>query len=122
VQNYVKWLQENERFKLSERYIGSLVADFHRNLLRGGVFMYPAETKKPNGKIRLLYEGAPLAFIAEQAGGYASNGMGSIMDVVPTDLHQRTPYFVGNRALVMKAEEFVQESRIRSNGVAVSAD
>lgn len=122
VQDYVGWLQENERFQLSERYIGSLVADFHRNLLRGGVFMYPAEKNKPSGKIRLLYEAAPLGFLAEQAGGYASTGMGSIMDVRPTDLHERTPYFVGNRALVMKAEEFVQEYHARSNGVAASAD
>ena len=104
---YVRWLQCNERFKLSERYIGSLVADFHRNLLRGGVFVYPAETNRPEGKLRLLYESAPLSYIAEQAGGYGSNGRCSILDITPTDLHQRTPTFIGNRALVVKAEEML---------------
>jgi fructose-1,6-bisphosphatase I len=76
VQKYVRWLQgrNDSEIVLSERYIGSLVADFHRNLMKGGVFLYPAETRKPQGKLRLLYEAAPLAFLAEQAGGYASNG------------------------------------------------
>ncbi len=104
---YVRWLQNNERFQLSERYIGSLVADFHRNLLRGGVFMYPSERNRPNGKLRLLYEAAPLSYIAEQAGGYGSTGKGSILDVTPDDLHQRVPTYIGNRALVSKAEELL---------------
>ncbi len=108
VQKYISWLQENDRFNLSERYIGSLVADFHRNLMRGGVFMYPGEVEKPEGKLRLLYEAAPLAYLAEQAGGYGSTGKGSIMDIVPHNLHQRTPAYIGNRNLVMKLEEFVQ--------------
>lgn len=110
VQKYVNWLQGVEGkdpLKLSERYIGSLVADFHRNLLKGGVFMYPGEVKKPSGKIRLLYEAGPLSFLAEQAGGYGSMGTGSILDIAPTNLHQRTPLFIGNRALVKKAEEFI---------------
>lgn len=110
VQKYVNWLQGIEgkdHLKLSERYIGSLVADFHRNLLKGGIFMYPGEVKKPNGKIRLLYEAGPLSFLAEQAGGYGSMGTGSILDIVPTNLHQRTPMFIGNRSLVKKAEEFI---------------
>lgn len=108
VRDYVHWLQTNERFELSERYIGSLVADFHRNLLRGGVFMYPAEQNKPNGKLRLLYEAAPLSYLAEQAGGYGSTGYGSVLDIVPQELHQRTPAYIGNRNLVMKLEEFMQ--------------
>jgi len=112
VHNYLRWLQDREKVDLpamSSRYIGSLVADFHRNLLRGGVFCYPAEQDKPNGKIRLLYEAAPLAFLAEQAGGYASTGYEPILDIEPTDLHQRTPLYIGNRSLVYKAEVFLQE-------------
>ncbi len=110
VQKYVQWLQGREGGEapnLSERYIGSLVADFHRNLLRGGVFIYPAERGKSDGKIRLLYEANPLAYLAEQAGGYGSNGMGSILDIKPTELHQRTPIYIGNRNLVEKAEEYI---------------
>jgi fructose-1,6-bisphosphatase I len=104
---YIDWLRNSYEPTLSHRYIGSMVADFHRNLIHGGVFGYPAEAKKPNGKIRLLYEAAPLAFLAEQADGYASDGNQSILDIVPTDIHQRTPVFVGNRDLVEKAEEIV---------------
>ncbi len=106
VQKYVRWLQglEPDSPTLSERYIGSLVADFHRNLMRGGVFAYPMEREKPNGKIRLLYEAGPLAFLAEQAGGYASNGYSSILDIQPESLHQRTPLFIGNLSLVRRAE------------------
>lgn len=112
VQSYVRWLQGGEDGSapvMSSRYIGSLVADFHRNLLRGGIFCYPAEENKPNGKIRLLYEAGPLAYLIEQAGGYASNGRGPILDIQPTDLHQRTPLFIGNRSLVDMAERFVAE-------------
>lgn len=118
IQRYLRWLQGREGREgpaLSSRYIGSLVADFHRNLLRGGVFCYPAENDKPNGKIRLLYEAGPLAFLAEQAGGYASNGQEPILDIEPTDLHQRTPLFVGNRSLVYQVERFLQEERVVSN-------
>ncbi len=86
------------------RYIGSLVADFHRTLLRGGLFMYPAERLQPEGKLRLLYEAAPLAFIAEQAGGRASTGEVDIMDIQPTSLHQRTPLYMGSSHLVDLAE------------------
>ena len=95
---------------LSMRYVGSLVADFHRNLLAGGIFYYPADSKEPDkrhGKLRLLYECAPLAFIAAQAGGYASDGKMPILDIVPESLHQRTPLFIGNRALVEKAERYI---------------
>jgi fructose-1,6-bisphosphatase I len=115
VQEYVRWLQGRGEADgdsgpaLSERYIGSLVADFHRNLLRGGVFAYPAETTKPQGKIRLLYEAAPLAFLIEQAGGYASDGRQRILDIEPDDLHQRVPVFIGNRPLVEQAELLIAE-------------
>jgi len=97
---------------LSLRYVGSLVADFHRNLLAGGVFYYPADSKdpsKPHGKLRLLYEAAPLAFLAEQAGGYASNGRQNILEIQPESLHQRTPLFIGNRTLVEQAEMFIRQ-------------
>jgi fructose-1,6-bisphosphatase I len=109
VQAFVRWLQgsEGETLGLSERYIGSLVADFHRNLLRGGLFAYPAEATKPNGKIRLLYEAAPLAYLIEQAGGAASDGRQRILDIEPTSLHQRVPFFIGNTNLVRKAEEYI---------------
>jgi fructose-1,6-bisphosphatase I len=114
VRCYTNYLQgrDGKREGLSLRYIGSLVADFHRNLLAGGVFYYPADTRDPNrphGKLRLLYEAAPLAFLAEQAGGYASTGRMNIMDVMPETLHQRTPLFIGNRDLVEKAEELIRE-------------
>ena len=113
VQAYTGWLQRDtsEKKGLSLRYIGSLVADFHRNLLAGGVFYYPADTKdpkKPGGKLRLNYEAAPLAFLAEQAGGYASDGEQAILDIQPTQLHQRVPLFIGNRILVEKAEELIR--------------
>lgn len=81
----------------NSRYIGSLVADFHRNLIAGGVFMYPADSKNPRGKLRLLYEAAPMAFIAEQAQGSATDGINRILDIVPTALHQRTPLVIGSR-------------------------
>lgn len=112
VQAYTEWLQTDtsEKKGLSLRYIGSLVADFHRNLLAGGVFYYPADTKdpkKPGGKLRLLYEAGPLAFLAQQAGGYASDGTQAILDIQPAGLHQRVPFYIGNRLLVEKAEQFI---------------
>jgi fructose-1,6-bisphosphatase I len=96
----------------STRYIGSLVSDFHRNLLYGGVFLYPADhkdPKKPKGKLRLLYEAAPLAFIAEQAGGAASDGRRRILDLVPTGLHDRTPLCIGAKDDVALYDQFVRE-------------
>jgi fructose-1,6-bisphosphatase I len=87
------------------------VADFHRNLLAGGVFYYPADSRdqeKPHGKLRVLYESAPLALIAAQAGGYASDGHQPILDLEPTTLHQRSPLFIGNKDLVKKAEEYLK--------------
>jgi len=103
---------EGDEKSLSMRYVGSLVGDFHRNLLSGGVFYYPADSKdpkKPAGKLRLTYEAAPLAFIAEQAGGYASDGARNILDIQPESLHQRTPLFVGNRELVEEAENYLRQ-------------
>jgi fructose-1,6-bisphosphatase I len=94
---------EGERKALNVRYVGSLVADFHRNLLGGGMFAYPANSKTPKGKLRLLYEANPLAFIVEQAGGAASDGTTRIMDVNPTELHQRTPLYIGNKEEVALA-------------------
>jgi fructose-1,6-bisphosphatase I len=115
VRRYVKWLQgihgEGQE-PLSMRYIGSLVADFHRNLMKGGIYLYPGDLRnpdKPDGKLRLLYEASPLAFLAEQAGGTASDGLHRITDIQPAELHQRVPLFIGNRYLVEKAEEFIQE-------------
>lgn len=92
----------------STRYIGSMVADFHRNLLKGGIFIYPALKNAPNGKLRLLYECNPMAFIAEVAGGKATNGHRRIMEINPTELHQRSPIFIGSVDMVNKAEEFVR--------------
>ena len=89
------------------RYIGSLVSDFHRTLLRGGIFMYPADAVSPNGKLRLLYEAAPLAFVCQQAGGRASNGDQDILSISPDNLHQRTPLYLGSTELVDMAEEFL---------------
>ena len=92
----------------SGRYIGSLVADFHRNLLKGGIFLYPGDRENPNGKLRLLYECNPLAFIVEQAGGAASTGHERIMAVEPEDLHQRCPLLIGSKEDVELAEGFYQ--------------
>ena len=110
VQEYIRWLQGDGQDSpgLSERYIGSMVADFHRNLLAGGVFLYPGDTKRPQGKLRLLYEAAPLAFLAEQAGGYASTGRQNILNIEPSALHQRVPVFLGDKWLVERAEQFIR--------------
>lgn len=112
-QRFTRWLQgmdeEDEQDPLSERYIGALVADFHRNLLEGGIYYYPSDSRYPNGKLRLIYEANPLAFIAEQAGGYASDGQRRILNIKPERLHQRTPLYIGNRELVEKAEAFIAE-------------
>lgn len=91
------------------RYIGSFVADIHRTLLQGGLFMYPAETKKPEGKLRLMYEGAPMAMIVEQAGGRASNGSVDVLDIQPEALHQRIPLYMGSREFVDLAERLLAE-------------
>jgi fructose-1,6-bisphosphatase I len=99
------YLDECKQKKMSARYIGSLVADFHRNLLKGGIYLYPGTTKAPKGKLRLLYEANPLAFLAEQAGGLATDGTDRILDLEPAELHQRCPLFIGSKAMVRKAME-----------------
>ncbi|NNF56384.1 MAG: class 1 fructose-bisphosphatase [Acidimicrobiales bacterium] len=101
---FVEWLNRPDTPNLTQRYIGSAVADFHRNLLHGGVFGYPGEVSRPEGKLRLLYEGAPLAYLAEQAGGRASDGIRDLLAIEPTGIHQRTPVFVGDRRLVDRLE------------------
>jgi len=88
------------REKYSQRYVGSLVADFHRNLLKGGIFAYPADSSRKDGRLRLMYEGNPLGFVAEQAGGAASTGYERILDIIPKELHQRTPLILGNKDVV----------------------
>jgi fructose-1,6-bisphosphatase I len=98
---------DGDRAALSTRYVGSLVADFHRNLLGGGIFAYPANRKTPRGKLRLLYEANPLAFIVEQAGGAASDGAQRILDMVPTELHQRTPLYIGSKTEVELAQRIL---------------
>lgn len=111
VRRFTRWVQgmdeEDEREPLSERYIGALVADFHRNLLEGGIFYYPSDSRYPEGKLRLIYEANPLSFIAEEAGGRASDGKQQILDIKPDSLHQRTPLFIGNAELVAKAEDMI---------------
>ncbi|MFO7652294.1 MAG: class 1 fructose-bisphosphatase [Candidatus Krumholzibacteriia bacterium] len=97
---------------MTSRYIGSLVSDFHRNLLYGGVFLYPGTRDKPRGKLRLMCEAAPLALICENAGGYASDGAGPILDAKPTDLHQRTPLFIGSRDTVLWIEKMLSGTAV----------
>jgi fructose-1,6-bisphosphatase I len=112
VKKYIKYCQEiDEATKrpYSSRYIGSMVADFHRNLLKGGIFIYPSSYGAPKGKLRLIYECNPLSFIAEQAGGKATDGLNRILDLDVTSLHQRTPIFVGSNKMVERAEAFMAE-------------
>jgi len=109
---YINWLHNLEDPDLSQRYVGSMVADFHRNLIHGGVFGYPSEATKPDGKIRLLYEAAPLAYLAEQAGGYGSDGSQPLLEIKPANIHQRVPVFIGNRFLVEKAEQFISNKQV----------
>ena len=109
---YLKYCQEEDKETqrpYTSRYIGSLVSDFHRNMLKGGIYIYPSATNYPNGKLRLLYEGNPMAFLAEQAGGVASDGYNRILDIQPTALHQRVPHFIGSRDKVKKAEELMRD-------------
>ncbi|MCB0359065.1 MAG: class 1 fructose-bisphosphatase, partial [Bdellovibrionales bacterium] len=110
VQQYIRAAKAGDFGKpYSLRYVGSLVADFHRTVLKGGIFMYPAESAHPNGKLRLLYECAPLAMLAEQAGGAASNGSERILSMVPHDIHQRTPIFIGSSENVQDAIDCIKQ-------------
>lgn len=111
VKNYIKYCQEEKEDRpYTSRYIGSLVSDFHRNMIKGGIYIYPSTAKNPKGKLRLLYECNPMAFIAEQAGGKASDGFRRILDIEPTELHERVPFICGSVNMVKKAEEFMQQA------------
>jgi fructose-1,6-bisphosphatase I len=112
VKEYIRYCHEEDKDTLRPyitRYIGSMVADIHRNLLIGGIFLYPGTKKNPGGKLRLLYECKPIAFIAEQAGGKASNGTTRILEIKPSNVHERSPLFVGPTAMVDKIEEFLRK-------------
>ncbi|WP_027137910.1 class 1 fructose-bisphosphatase [Gaetbulibacter saemankumensis] len=112
IKNYIKYCQEEEGDRpYTSRYIGSLVSDFHRNMIKGGIYMYPQSSKNPKGKLRLLYECNPMAFLAEQANGKASDGFNRIMDIQPTELHERVPFICGSKNMVEKAEEFMRAAK-----------
>ncbi len=116
LKEYIKWMQQeapedNPPRPYTTRYIGSFVADFHRNLMKGGIYIYPSNTRNPNGKLRLMYEANPMAFIVEQAGGRAETGNGPILDVEPTALHDRTPVYIGSPAMVEDACAFLVAER-----------
>jgi len=112
VKRYIKYCQEEEGERpYTSRYIGSLVSDFHRNMIKGGIYFYPSTSKNPDGKLRLLYECNPMAFLAERAGGKASNGFNRILDIKPSELHQRVPFFCGNKDMVDKLEAFMQKHK-----------
>lgn len=104
VEKYLQYCKKDGSY--TARYIGSLVADFHRNMLKGGIYIYPGTAKNPQGKLRLMYECNALAFIAEQAGGLASDGKNRVLDIQPKALHQRTPFYVGSKKMVEKAKSF----------------
>ena len=111
VKKYITACQKKDKTNggpYTQRYIGSMVADVHRNLIKGGIFMYPGTTDKPNGKLRLLYECNPFAFIVERAGGVATNGKIRILDIQPTELHQRTPLFIGSKKMMEELDEHVK--------------
>lgn len=112
IKKFIRWTQEldeDDKRPFTSRYTGSLVADFHRNMLLGGVYLYPTGTTAPKGKLRLLYECNPMAFLAEQSGGMASDGYGRIMERVPTELHERAPFFCGCKKEVEKIEWFLKQ-------------
>ena len=112
VKRYIKYCQEDDpatNRPYTTRYIGSLISDFHRNMLRGGIYIYPGPRKNPQGKLRLMYECIPVAFLAEQAGGKASDGFRRILDIPIKDIHQRCPLFIGSKLMVEKAEALMRE-------------
>ena len=112
VKQYIKYCQEvdlSTSRPYTSRYIGSLVADYHRNMMKGGIFIYPQTTSHPEGKLRLTYECNPIAFLAEQAGGLATDGMGNrILEIQPQSIHQRVPFFVGSTNMIKQAEKYMQ--------------
>ena len=108
VKKYIKFCQEEENERpFTSRYIGSLVSDFHRNMIKGGIFLYPQTAKNPKGKLRLLYECNPIAFICDQAGGLAINGEKNILDIEPKELHQRTPFYCGSEKMIQQFQKFI---------------
>lgn len=112
VKDYIKYCQQEEEERpYTSRYIGSLVSDFHRNMIKGGIYIYPSTAQSPNGKLRLLYECNPMAFLTEQAGGKCSDGFQRILEIEPTELHQRVPFFCGSKNMVEKAEEFMKNAQ-----------
>lgn len=118
VKKYIKYAQEEDVTTCrpyTSRYIGSMVGDIHRNLIKGGIYIYPTTASSPNGKLRLLYECNPMAFIIEQAGGVASDGFNRILDIEPTELHQRTSIFIGSPDMVKVAEDFMVEFSSEKN-------
>ncbi len=118
LKKYIKYLQDEDESTnrpYSSRYIGSMVADIHRNLLYGGIFMYPSDSRNPNGKLRLMYECNPMAFILEQAGGRASNGKQRMLDIQPESLHQRIPIFIGSEDDVKMVEKFMAEEEVKAS-------
>ena len=113
IKDYIKYCQTEEGDRpYTSRYIGSLASDVHRNMIKGGVYMYPSITKAHKGKLRLLYECNPMAFIVEQAGGKASDGYSRIMEIIPTELHERTPFFCGSMNMVEKIEDFMLKAKL----------
>ena len=121
VKDYIKYCQEEQGDRpYTSRYIGSMVSDIHRNMIKGGIFMYPKSSKANNGKLRLLYECNPFAYLTEQAGGKASDGFQRIMDIKPTELHERVPFFCGSRKMVEKAEEFMQKAETEDQSQSLS--
>ena len=110
VKDYIKYCQEKKNDRpYTSRYIGSLVSDFHRNMIKGGIYMYPKSSVHLNGKLRLLYECNPMAFIAEQANGLALSGTSRIMDIKPCELHQRVPFFCGSKSMVNKLQSYLDK-------------
>jgi len=112
VKKYLKFCQmEEDNRPYTSRYIGSLVSDFHRNLIKGGIFMYPNTSKNPKGKLRLLYECNPISFICEQAGGLAIDGEENILDIQPEALHQRVPFYCGSEKMINQLQKFIKNSK-----------
>jgi fructose-1,6-bisphosphatase I len=114
VQKYIDYCQKKDKTNggpYTQRYIGSMVSDVHRNLIKGGIFMYPGTVEKPNGKLRLMYECNPFAFIVEVAGGKATNGYQRILEIEPTELHQRTPMFIGSKEMMEELETCLEEKQ-----------
>lgn len=111
IQDIVSWIKTPDKATgrpYGGRYVGSLVADFHRNFLYGGIYLYPPDKSTGKGKLRLLYEASPLSFLVEQSGGLGSSGSKNILDIVPTSLHERVPLFIGNKSDVLVCESFIK--------------